>query len=88
MFKMYISAEWQDFKQYQKIFIVIEFKAKHSDDTLINLLKNHLLINNTGKNYTMTYSGLNFNFFNFYRTKYFQNVPLCRVARLQTAFQR
>ena len=32
-----------------KIFIAIEFKAKHSDNSLINLLKNYLLISNTGK---------------------------------------
>ena len=38
MFKMYISAGWQDFKQYQKKIIVIEFKAKHSDDSLFNKL--------------------------------------------------
>ena len=80
---------FENFNYNNQNCIVIEFLTKYADDRYTNLLKKCLRISYIGKNCTITYFRPNWNM-NWMpnRRKYIQNVPLCRVARLQTAFQR
>ena len=75
-------------QKISKIFIAIEFKAKHSDDSLINLLKNHLLISNTGKK---VYNGLlrvEFQFFRFLPDKIFSKHISVQSGKTSNCFSK